>query len=644
MKCLGTLAAVLREQGLSEAVYASYDADKYMNAGDFSLYIDLTENGVEHRDHVMAIVKRYLGLLRDKGVNEKYFKEIRQSLRNSFRFKEKANDYEYAMQIAANLQYVPTEYVLSSDFTYQRFDAAAIEDVLAQLRLTNARIFYIDKQQPVNTKMKNFVGQYSVSEINDEQFNKWQELASEYTLHLPRANNFMPVDFAIVPAKFTVSPKALVKQLGYKLYLGHSKLFAEPKGLFFVELNTGFAKQSPRNHVLSNILGRVLEQQSTELQSEAYIAGMGLKVSINNGVSLTLSGFTQRQGELLQNILDNISSLNITQADLENYIADFKSDIESAKSQILLDQLFPKYRKVLNLDNYNDSDLLDQVQGISVNELLAFKDGLLKKANLSVFAYGNYQQEEAIFMANKVLEALPKERDFSDFYLSAELNPQAGQGYDWREDVNMTDVAFVDTYLAPFDIHQFAALQILEQFIQPALFQQIRTEEQLAYALGFFSQKINEQILFGYYIQSPVAGVATAYQRIAQFRAGFIEQLHQMSEQEFVTVKNSVLRKLLEPAKHLHAEVAYLLDDWRLNNVTFDSKDRLVSALNNVKRDDVLGFYKKMQSENAFGRVMIQLRGANFREQPFISIDNAIPVGDVELLHHQQPHSGMHSH
>jgi len=45
----GTLASTLRDAGLSESLYTSYDADEYGNAGSFTLYIDLTESGVKNR-------------------------------------------------------------------------------------------------------------------------------------------------------------------------------------------------------------------------------------------------------------------------------------------------------------------------------------------------------------------------------------------------------------------------------------------------------------------------------------------------------------------------------------------------------------------------------------------------------------------
>ncbi|WP_158967314.1 insulinase family protein [Paraglaciecola sp. L3A3] len=629
----GALASVLRDAGFSEAVYSSYDADKYLNAGDLTLYIDLTESGVNHRDEVMGAVWGYLTLLKQKGVDKKYFNEIKQSLNNSFRFKEKSNDYDYAMQIAANLQNVPVEYVLSSDYAYQRFEPSAIYRVLDQLDLSKARVLYIDKDQPVDKDMLFFEGQYSVSEMTPEILENWHQLAANYNLNLPRENKLMPSRFELQPAVLTGKPKQLIAEPGVSLHLAHSALFVEPKGLLFIAMNTGLSKKTARNQVLSNILKRGLMQQLTELQSEAYIAGMGLNLDIINGLSITVSGFTDQQMALIERCLQQVLAFTLTEQELANHIASIKSAIESSKKQILLDQLFPKYRKVLNLDNYSDSKILQEVDSITLEELVRFRDELLITANVNILAFGNYNEQQSKEVANLVLANLPVNRQFSSFYLSPELAVKAGQVFNWQEDINMSDVAMADTYLMPLKLADFAAAQVLNQIIQPALFEQIRTEEQLAYALGFFSQKINEQLLLGYYIQSPVKGLADIYERIKLFRANFVEDLINMPSSKFKQVKNSVLAELQQSAKNLTSEVVSVLEDWRQHNFDFDSKAKLVQELSKLQQEDVINLYRNIEADDTFGRLMLQLRGHNFATEKYVHFENSQSVTDVDKFH-----------
>ena len=631
----GTLASALRDAGLSDAVYSNYDADEYGNAGSFTLYIDLTESGVQNRNKVMGAVLKYLALLREEGVNPRYFKEIKQSLSNSFRFKEKTNDYNYAMKIAADLQHVPAEYVLSSAYEYQRFNPQVIQAVLDQLTLDNARIFYIDKQQTGEQDMEYFAGQYSVNDINSELEQTWQLMSEQFDLSLPRENSLMPESFDLVAAKYTDKPKQLVADKGHTVHLGHSALFKQPKGRVTLDLNSGLTKSSAKNHVLADLLNRGLGQKLTELQSEASAAGMGLNASLSNGLSLTATGFTDKQGTLLASALKYILDFDISDSELANLKASFKSDIESSKRQILLNQLFPKFSRVSNLDAFSDETLLTEVDGILSTDLNLFKDQLLKQANLRVFAFGNYSDKQVIALSNMVLNQLPEDRKVADVYQTPLLKVEAGTTYNWQENVEMTDIGLIDAYLAPRNDADLAAARLLSQIIRPALFKQIRTEEQLAYAVGFFGQTFRQQMFVAYYIQSPAKGLAEVDERIALFRKGFTEQLAAITEEEFATTKNSVLITLTQPAKNLSEEMGEFTGDWREQLWNFDSKERLITAIETITLNDVKDLYQRIEGGKDFGRVIIQMRGTKFADKAFIEPKGAIKVTDIDGFHKQ---------
>jgi protease-3 len=629
----GTLASELRHAGLSESVYADYDASMYGNAGDLTIYIDLTEEGVNNRDRVMAAALKYLELLKTQGVDVKYFKEIKQSLQNNFRFKEKTNDYSYAMQIAANLQKVPAEYVLSSAYEYQRFNPQVIQNVLDQLTLNNARIFYIDQNQPTEKNMHYFAGKFKVNQITPALRAKWQHLSKEFALDLPRENNLMPNDFNLASAVHTDKPVQIVKEQGYSAHLGHSSQLQQPKGLLQIELNTGYAKQSARNHVLSNILARILNQHLTELQSEASTAGMGLSVGVSKGLSIGINGFTHKQDVLLTRALSHIKTFTLTESELANYTASFKSDMLSSKKQILLNQIFPKFRQVLNLDNYSDQALLSEVDSINMQDLTDFRDNILKKAHLQVFSFGNYTELQVKKLGGLVLQQLPKIREVAGIYLSPEMNVAPGDIYSWQEDIDMNDIAMADTYMKPLNIKDLATSSVLSQIIRPALFKQIRTEEQLGYSVGFFNQRIKEQLLLGYYIQSPAKGLAEVQQRIKKFRQIFTQTLTNLSDTDFEANKNSLLISLKQPAKNLQEEQGEFIDDWRIQNWQFDSKENLISAVNSVSHKDVVALYHQIESGKVFGRLLVQLRGNNFADKPYIQPENVKSIVDIDALH-----------
>ncbi len=632
----GTLASTLREMGLIEDLGASAIPSEYGNAGSFTIYIQLTETGLKQRDLIVGTVFKYLNLIKQQGIDAKYFSEIKQSLSNSFQFKEKIDDYSYAMQIAADLQKLPANYVLSSNYEYQRFNSQAIKEVLAQLTLDNARIFYIDKDQPTDTGMDFFVGKYSTSKITEQLNQQWQKASENVALSLPTPNTLMPENFALVKAEFTDKPKTLVNEPGLHVYLGHSKHFNQPKGSFAASFNTGLEKQSPRNTVLSDLLSRGLNLSLTTLKSEASAAGMGLRFGSFNGLFLTATGFTDKQAKLLEAGYQQVLNYSVTQDQLANLKAAFISDIESKKKHMLLNQLFPTFNNIVNLDEYSDESLLAEVAAIKPADISQFRDDMLKHATLNVFAFGNYSAEGVVKTAKSLEQLLPENRKLSDIYLSKTLKPAAGTVYNWQSNSDMTDIAFGDFYLAPYNIKQHASARVLQKVLRPALFNQIRTEEQLAYAVGFFNQALTEQLLLGFYIQSPAKGPAAVADRIEHFKAGFTKQLAELSEEEFNTIRNSDVISLTQPPKNLSEEEEIFKSDWRKNNLNFDSHSKLVQAVKTVTREDIIKLYHELLAQEHFGRVMVQMRGTNFKDQAFVEHKDAKQITDVNDFHQAQ--------
>jgi protease-3 len=510
-----------------------------------------------------------------------------------------------------------------------------IQAVLDQLTLDNARIFYIDKEQQGELGMQYFAGKYSVRDIDAELEQTWQQLAAQFTLTLPRANSLMPESFDLIEAKYIEKPLQLISKQGHTVHLGHSALFKQPKGRVLLDLNSGLTKSTAKNHVLAELLDRGLGQTLTELQSEAGAAGMGLNTSLSNGLSLTASGFTDKQGMLLSSALQHIVDFDINASELANLKASFKSDIQSSKRQILLNQLFPKFSQVANLDEYSDNALLAEVDNILPSEITAFRDQLLKQANLRVFAFGNYSEQQVIQLSDLVLQQLPEERQVFEVYQSPLLQPELGKTYSWQEDVDMTDIGLIDAYLAPRNDLDLAAARVLSQIVRPALFKQIRTEEQLGYAVGFLGQTFREQMLVAYYIQSPAKGLAEVGERIAAFRKGFTQQLAAVSTEEFATTKSSVLITLTQPAKNLSEEMGEFISDWRDQQWQFDSRERLIAAIQKVTLDDVLNLHNRIENSKDFGQVLIQLRGTKFIDKAFIETEGTIRITDIDSFHQQ---------
>jgi len=631
----GSLAVTLREMGLTDNLYADSNVSEYGNSGSFTIHANLTEKGLKHRDTVTGLIFNYIELIKEKGVDEKYFLEIQTSLSNSFRFQEKVNDYSYAMGIAATMQKSPIQYVLSHKFEYQRFNAEAINAVLDQLVIENARVLHIDKGQETDTEMHFFKGKYKVEPITDNDITRWQVAAKNISLVLPSANNLMPEKFDLVTATHINKPAALIEEKGLSLHLGHSKNFSQPKGNFFVNFNTGYDKSSPRHSVIATFLAQGLDLSLTTLKNEASTAGMWLGVGSHNGLVLTAGGFTDKQATLLEKAYQQVLSYQMSVGELENLKAGYISNIKSKGRQILINQLFGQFDKLVSLDQYSDESLLAEVAAISVEDVSTLRDQLLRRAKMNVFAFGNYTDQEAMKMARYMEGLLPKNREISDIYFSQSLQPQSGSVLNWQKDSEMTDIAFGDIFFKPFDVNQHAAAKMLNRLLRPALFKQIRTEEQLAYTVGFFNQAMRDQLIMGFYIQSPAKGPAAIAERINDFKINFAKQLTATTKEQLETVRKSEIIELTQSPKNLREEAGPFKADWREQNLNFDSRANLIAAIKTVGMADITSLYQELITGDKLGRLVLQMRGSKFNDEPYAEFKSAVQVIDVNSLHQE---------
>ena len=170
------------------------------------------------------------------------------------------------------------------------------------------------------------------------------------------------------------------------------------------------------------------------------------------------------------------------------------------------------------------------------------------------------------------------------------------------------------------------------------MFNTLRTEEQLAYAVFGFSSSVDEYATLGMLIQTPVKNPKDMQERFNAFHGEYAKTLDGLTEEAFQTLKASRLTNLKQDPKNLSEEVNPLLNDWTSEKLDFDSRDKLIAATEEVTLADMKQFYKDTVGNKDAARMSIQYRGNKFADQPFFEFDNEIVVEDVAKFHATTKH------
>lgn len=631
----GTPAQRLKEAGLIASLNASAQPTFYGNYGTLTLDIELTDAGMKQREDIVALIMQYIDKVRAEGVDKKYFNEIKTSLSNRFRFLEKGDEFSYVSSLAEAMQNFPAEYAISAPYEYQAFDPEAIQSVLSQLTPERLRVWYISQDEPHDSELDFYEGKYQVENISAEEIQRWEQPA-QMAINLPKVNTLLPENFEIKDNKVFDKPKVVIEKDGIQVWQYPSQLFSEqPRGVFNIQMNNPASLSRANAKVLTALWRDLYNMNVSTLDTEANIAGMNLSLAGGTGLSLTVSGFTDKQPQLLERAIDNLRFAVDEQA-FKQAVDRYVRAQQNKGQQFPIYQSFDAYGQLIREGGFDQSDLINAAQQVTPEDLTTFMDTLLSNNTIRIFAFGNYDLGDLEESVARVQGSLPDDRNVTDFTRARFLKPQDNHSIVLRRDLDVADVALVDAYVHPEPgFESLAAGMVLQGHFRTVAFDTLRTEEQLAYAVGAFAPSLDHYAGFGLYIQTPVKSVADMQERFDRFKQEYWTELQNMTPEQFNQIKQSTLITLNETPKNMREEVSPLLADLSLQRFEFNSKEKLIQAVEGTTLKDAKDFYQKTLLNPDAARISVQLRGTKFADEPYADLPNQTVISDLAEFHQE---------
>ena len=631
----GTPAYELKKRGLISSLTANNSPEMYGNYGTISISLELTDNGMKEREFITAVVMNYIEKIKSKGVDKKYFKEIKTSLNNQFRFLEKGNAFGYVSNLADEMQSYPVTEVISAPYTYESFSAESINRVLKQMTPETLRIWYVSKQEPHDSEMHFYDGQYKIVDIPQAEIKRWKK-PTKVALNLPKVNTLLPEGFELKTTKMAKQdkPKVVHDQDGIKVWQYPSQIFAtQPKGVLQVYVNSPQKQANIKGQILFDLWNDLFDIQQSALVTEAGIAGMNLSLKSANGLVLSVSGFTDKQSLLLKRGLAALR-VDVDDAGFAQAVDRYVRGLKNQEKQFPISQLFGNVNKVIYSAGYSNDDLIRTAESLKAADMENFVEQVMANNHIRVFAFGNYDKRDVDYFVKQISETLPENHKSTQYVRNKTWKPQKGEVLAYKKDLEVADVAILDMLVHPEpSVKQEARASVLRGHLRTVTFDKLRTEEQLAYAVTALSTSIDDYTALAFAIQTPVKDAAAMQARFDSFKKEYVEKLNAITPEEFSKLKESVLVSLREKPKNLREEQSPLLNDWYDEEWEFNSRDKLIEEVEKVTLADIKAFYMETAGNSEAARLSVQLRGSKFKDKPFAKFEGAEEISDPKTFH-----------
>ncbi|MDZ4032195.1 pitrilysin [Kluyvera ascorbata] len=608
----GTLSDWLQKQGLVEGIRADSDPVVNGNSGVLAISATLTDKGLAHRDEVVAAIFSYLDTLRQKGVDKSYFDELAHVLNLDFRYPSITRDMGYVEWLADTMIRVPVAHTLDAVNIADRYDAQAVKDRLAMMTPQNARIWYISPKEPHN-KVAYFVdAPYQVDKNSTDTFAKWQKDASGIALNLPQLNPYIPDDFTLIKSekKYT-HPELIVDEQNLRLVYMPSRYFAsEPKADITLILRNPKAMDSARNQVMFALNDYLAGIALDQLSNQAAVGGISFSTGANNGLMLNANGYTQRLPQLFDALLQGYFSYTPTEEQLEQAKSWYLQMMDSADKGKAYEQAIMPVQMLSQVPYFQREDRKALLPSITLKEVMDYRDRLKTGARPEFMVIGNLSAEQSTTLARNVQTQLGA--NGSEWCRNKDVLVDKQQNVIFEKAGASTDSALAAVF-APPNVDEFsssAASAMLAQIVQPWFYTQLRTEEQLGYAVFAFSMNVGRQWGMGFLLQSNEKQPSFLWERFKAFFPTAEQKLRAMKPEEFAQIQQAVIADMLQAPQTLSDEASQLSKDFDRGNMAFDSRDKVVAQIKLLTPQKLADFFHQTVVDPQGMTVLSQVSGS----------------------------------
>ncbi|MEQ5194300.1 pitrilysin [Klebsiella sp. CTHL.F3a] len=589
----GTLSDWLQKQGLVEGIRADSDPVVNGNSGVLAISATLTDKGLAHRDEVTAAIFSYLNLLRSQGIDKRYFDELAHVLALDFRYPSINRNMDYVEWLADTMIRVPVEHTLDVVNIADRYDPQAIKDRLAMMTPQNARIWYISPKEPHNKTAYFVNAPYQVDKISEQTFADWQQKSSAIDLKLPVLNPYIPDDFSLIKSdKAYPHPQLIVDEPTLRVIYAPSQYFAsEPKADISLVLRNPQAMDSARRQVMFALNDYLAGIALDQLSNQAAVGGISFSTGANNGLMVNANGYTQHLPELFNALLDGYFSYTPTEEQLEQAKSWYAQMMDSADKGKAYDQAIMPIQMVSQVPYFQREERRALLPSITLKEVLEYRANLKAKGRPELMVIGNLTADQSTAMARQIQKQLGA--DGNEWCRNKDVLVDHKQLAIFEKAGNSTDSALAAVF-APPNIDEYAssaASSLLGQIVQPWFYNQLRTEEQLGYAVFAFSMNVGRQWGMGFLLQSNDKQPAYLWQRFQAFFPTAEAKLRAMKPEEFAQIQQAVIGQMLEAPQTLGDEASKLSKDFDRGNMRFDSRDKVVAQIKLLTPQKLADFF-----------------------------------------------------
>ena len=596
----GSLLSALKERGWAEGLSAGPGVS-HPDFATFGITVRATEAGVANADEVVALVFAYLDLVRADGLAPRYRDELARMAELEFRFMDKAPALDHALALAAALHLYPVGEVLAAPYRYDEADPALERRFLAALTPDRVLVTVIARGVATDSVSPFFEVPFRLSAIPPQTLARWRSPAPAGLLSLPEPNPFVPGALALIEAGAGAGagephPVRIVERPGFELWHRADVEFGQPRANFYFTVRSPIANDTPRHAVLSSLHTRLVEDALTEFSYPAAIAGHTyLLYRHHRGITVGLSGWSDKQGEVLTRIVSTLRAPPVSPSRFEAEREEYARLLRNLDERPPNRRAMSEVGELLLAPEWSTGALLAALDEVTPGELREYVANVFARGRIVALAHGNLTAQAARALG----EVLERELLAAMQPVAvargkvARLDPGARFAR-WLESSHEDHAVVLYRQGHRQHVHERAKLALMAQTLRNRFFQELRTERKIGYIVFATPLTLRRVPGLAMVLQSDTTPPERLVEELDAFLTRFDSVLRAMSSEEFERHRRAVENELLEADTQLDERTAWYWAEIGRERYGFDSRERFLAAVRAIDREALVAAWREV--------------------------------------------------
>lgn len=623
-----TVIDTLKQNGLINSMSCSLENI----VGSHCLYyvnINLTSLGKNKHtlilDTLYSYIKLYIDTFKkDSTEFERIYEELNfVSLMNYNNLQINKLD-DYSVKLSSNwCKYnLPNDKVISFGHLSDKHDETYVNltiDLLNYLTPNNSIIFYASKEFKNNTKLveKWYGIEYNLYERTIYHFHN-QNINN---LKIIRKNPFICTNYDMVKNNsITKDPFLIRNDNKIKVYWKYDKTFNVPKVRFIASIKLfniiSSASTYCKLQLYNKCIKHVLNPYLYELDMASYDVNIHLSF---DELIMSVYGYSEKILDVVNFLIDSYIFTNFNKIAFEICKENYTKNLQNKKYNAPYTLVNDIYNKQMNNKFYDYNDLLHVINNINYENVVNSAKYIFDRASITSLICGNIDIISALKLSNQLYRFInigdTKNQDNTNLQLNTDTPfSKIEKSQNETEKNTATVIYFPIGYYRPDNTNEWKKqkllLDILDMAVGKEFYNDLRTLQQLGYIVSSNKYSIGSNrmpfISYFFLVQSNHKKTQYLENKIYEFLTKYYENIQNISDDMFNNYLTALKHQLMDPEKTLYSESNFIFNCISSTEDVFNIKELLLDELSNIKKEELITFYKKFIIDNKPSLVSVE--------------------------------------